>query len=284
MTSLKDIKVYNAESSSNVPLGAVRVNGAATYNMVRKEIIEDELFEEPFNFVLDDSIAINAKQEEKWLVENGPVYLKRKTNVHDLNPTSSKIPCRLGSSLRGEQECSLTHKAVSSQGSTLEEISLVSKEELDQWEKECERARAKLKTMVVPRYDDFELKVENLNGKGVIQLWCNECGEAYGSGSSDGKFTAYTCLSNFLRTHIYSKKHEKKYNSKRDLAGDLAHTNKKEAIRQDDASCIHHALEVMKTFNDTNGKTKLFSHSLMVQHFYVFVSFYILLFHTRHVF
>ncbi|MCO5567728.1 hypothetical protein L7F22_021422, partial [Adiantum nelumboides] len=47
--------------------------------------------------------------------------------------------------------------------------------------------RSKLKNMTVARDDNFELRIEELNGKGVIQLWCNKCGEAYGTGSSDGK-------------------------------------------------------------------------------------------------
>lgn len=34
MASPKDIKVYDVESSSEIPVGAVRVKGAATYSIV----------------------------------------------------------------------------------------------------------------------------------------------------------------------------------------------------------------------------------------------------------
>lgn len=132
--------------------------------------------------------------------------------------------------------------------------------------------------MTVARDDDFELKVEELNGKNIIQLWCNECGEAYGSGSSDGKFTAYTCLTNFLRTHIYSKRHEKKYHSKRGLS---KINTKEEAIKEDDSRCIHHALEVMKTFNnETNGMILCFLHCLMIRNIYVswYLCFFLMVF------
>ena len=62
MASFKHIKVFNIESSSNAPLGAVCVNSAAMYNIVWKEIVQDQLFKEPFSFVLDDSIEIKVMQ------------------------------------------------------------------------------------------------------------------------------------------------------------------------------------------------------------------------------
>ncbi|KAI5058934.1 hypothetical protein GOP47_0025253 [Adiantum capillus-veneris] len=136
---------------------------------------------------------------------------------------------------------------VSFKSATLQNNLLVHKEELDKCEKECTREHSKLKNIPVARHDNFELKIEELNGKAIIQLWCNECGEAYGIGSSDGKLVAYTCLENFLRTHIFSKIHEKMYHSKR---GILKVAIKEGATTEDDASCILHALEVMKSFNN----------------------------------
>ncbi|MCO5606487.1 hypothetical protein L7F22_060675 [Adiantum nelumboides] len=219
----------------------------STYSIVQKEIKEDELFEEPFHFVLEDFIAINAKQE-KWLVENGPVYLKRKASDESLNLNTSKVPCNYSSSsLRSDHGSTANDEMVSSQSATLEKDMLVSNEDLQKWEKECIRVRSKLKNMTVARDDNFELRIEELNGKGVIQLWCNECGEAYGTGSSNVTLAAYTCLANFLRTHIFSKRHEKMYHYKRGLS---KIASKGEATKEDDASCIRHALEVMDSFNN----------------------------------
>ncbi|MCO5548977.1 hypothetical protein L7F22_002441 [Adiantum nelumboides] len=251
----RDIKVFNVENSNETPLGVVCVKGELTYGIVRKEIIEDELFEEPFHFVLEDFVAINAKQEEKWLVENGPVYLKRKASDESLNLNTSKVPCNDSrSSLRSDHRSTVNDEMVSSQSATLEKAILVSNKDLHNWEKEYKRVRSKLKNMTIARDDNFELRIElrieELNGKGVIQLRCNKCGEAYGTGPLDGKLAAYTCLANFLQTHIFSKRHEKMYHYKRGLS---KIASKREATKEDDASCIRHALEVMDSFKYTKN-------------------------------
>ncbi|MCO5596281.1 hypothetical protein L7F22_050342 [Adiantum nelumboides] len=170
------------ENSNETPVGAVRVKGELTYSIVQKEIIEDELFEEPFHFVSEDFVVINAKQEEKWLVENGPIYLKRKASDEILNLDTSKVPCNDSqSSLRIDHKSTVNDEMVSSQSATLEKDMLVSNEDLQKWEKECTRT------------------------------------------------------------------HEKMYHYKRGLS---KIASKGEATKEDDASCIRHALEVMESLNN----------------------------------
>ncbi|MCO5581157.1 hypothetical protein L7F22_035035 [Adiantum nelumboides] len=140
MAASRDIKVFNVENYNETPLGAVCVKGESTYSIAQKEIIENELFEEPFHFVLEDFVAINAKQEEKCLVQNGPAYLKRKASDESLNINTSKVPCNDSrSSLRSDHEGTINDDMVSSQSAILEKDMLVSNENLHKWEKECTR-------------------------------------------------------------------------------------------------------------------------------------------------
>ena len=59
----------------------------------------------------------------------------------------------------------------------------------------------KIKSNIKPSIDNFELKVEDFCGKTVIRLWCNECGEPYGVGSTEAK-VAKVYLNQFFRSHI----------------------------------------------------------------------------------
>ena len=56
----------------------------------------------------------------------------------------------------------------------------------------------KIKSNIKPSIDKFELKVEDFCGKTIIRLWCNECGEPYGVGSTEAK----VYLNHFSRSHI----------------------------------------------------------------------------------
>ncbi|MCO5582122.1 hypothetical protein L7F22_036012 [Adiantum nelumboides] len=182
MAVSRDIKVFNVKNSNETPLSVFRVKGESTYSIVQKEIIEDELFEKPFHFVLEDFVAINAKQEEKWLVENGPVYLKRNASDDSLNINTSKVPCNdFRSTLRSDHGSTINDEMVSSQNVILEKDMLVSNEDLHKW----------------------------------------------------------------MRS-VQGKRHEKMYHYKRGLS---KIASKGEASKEDDASCICHALEVMDSFN-----------------------------------
>ena len=75
---------------------------------------------------------------------------------------------------------------------------------LGKWMIECNRICVKLRNATIPRDDKFELRVEDFFGKTTIRLWCNECGEPYGVGSTEAKVTN-VCLNKFLKVILRAK-------------------------------------------------------------------------------
>ena len=85
--------------------------------------------------------------------------------------------------------------------------------------------------------------------KTIIRLWCNECGEPYGAGSTEAK-AANVCLNNFFRSHIKNQSHEKRYYAWRGLSQQDESMN---LSKIDDETYIKSSFEVLKTFNDTTS-------------------------------
>ena len=93
------------------------------------------------------------------------------------------------------------------------------------------------------------MKVKDFFGKTVIRLWCNECGEPYGSGSTEAK-VANVCLNKCFRSHIKRQSHEKRYYARRELSQQNESIN---LFEIDDEAYIKSSLEALKTFNDTTS-------------------------------
>ena len=145
------------------------------------EIIEDDIFYEPFSFVYTNNNILNGKQEEKWCLRENKVYIK--PIIDKQQKVTSKESC-----------INVESSFLSQAGDNFKETSLIEtikdkipRDVLDKWMIECNRIRVKLRNATIPRDDKFELKVEDFCGKTIIRLWCNECGEPYGAGSTEAK-------------------------------------------------------------------------------------------------
>lgn len=241
------IKIFEVQESLRSPVGVVRIKGEALYKRVRQEIVDDGIFELPFHFLVANDCVLSERQEEKWLVDGEIVYIKSTSNHSETNHISSKQSCTIGNEPTLQEE---SPNVSNHQEDVFERPSLVPKDILQYWEEGCKRVRTQLKNLAVPRDDRFELKVEELEGKGIVRIWCHECNEPYGSGSSEGKLVAYNHLSNFFRSHIRSKNHERWYYSKRGLVNDQHVSTKR--LKVDDASVIATSLEEMENFNQIN--------------------------------
>ena len=93
---------------------------------------------------------------------------------------------------------------MSQAGDNIKETSLIEtikdkipRDVLGKWIIECNKIHVKLRNATILRDDKFELKVKDFFGKTVIRLWCNECGEPYGVGSTEVK-VENVCLNNLF--------------------------------------------------------------------------------------
>ena len=86
------IEVFEHERDDEVkPLGIVSVRGTLTYAKIWVEIIEDDIFYEPFSFVYTNNNILNGKQEEKWHLRENKVYIK--PIIDKQQKVSSKKSC-----------------------------------------------------------------------------------------------------------------------------------------------------------------------------------------------
>ena len=238
------IEVFEHEGDDeDKPLGIVSVRGTLTYAKIRVEIIEDGIFYEPFSFVYTKNNILNGKQEEKWRLKENKVYIK--PSIDKQQRVSSKESCtNVEGSLLSQAEDNFKDT------SPIETIKdKIPRDVLGKWMIECNRIRVKLSNATIPRDDKFELKVEDFCGKTIIRLWCNECGEPYGAGSTEAK-VANVCLNNFFRSLIKSQSHEKRYYARKGLSQQDESIN---LSKIDDEAYIKYSLEVLKTFNDTTS-------------------------------
>lgn len=245
MGSFYKIQVINDDNEDD--LGLVRLKNdkdEPTFALVREQIEGDELVIGSFVFI-EENYIIKKRQEERWTLNNKvQVRIKRSANsMHEL-PSPSKRQCsnqidnKKGDTLSGSTS-KLTSK-------------LLSASVLEQWEQECIRTKLKLKQMKVERDDRFELHSEDVNGKALVRIWCHECNSLYGVGSIEGKYAAYNCLANFMRTHILeSKRHEKNYMAFRGLGKESMQRVQADE-EQDDRKEIEASIETLRFLMETN--------------------------------
>lgn len=267
------MKVFDYVSTDEKNLlGYVRVLADFTYSDVRKEITQDGLVDGPFTFIIegdDDSEActLNLTQEERWQVENVKVVgIKRgSSTIIDAVQDESRPTKRQCQDLKEHVEARDLKESDKSGDSdhnlcgspeydrNMLKSTLISMSTLQSWQKQCDTTRKKLKEQNPPRDDRFQLSTKDLNGCALVQIWCQECGTFYGSGFP-GKQSPYSCLSNFMRTHVLeSQAHQRRYLAHRGLKVEAATSFKHVEERGgDDMAAILAAVEDMNTFNNTH--------------------------------
>ncbi|MCO5594340.1 hypothetical protein L7F22_048370 [Adiantum nelumboides] len=217
------MKVLDHDSCEKKLLGHVRVMADSTYSAVRKEITQDGLVDGSFTFIIEEdddgeACTLTSTQEERWQVENVKVIgIKRcSSTIMDGVEDESGPTKRQCQDLEEPMEArdlkeSNEHGSPEFERNNMLKSALISKFTLQSWQTQCEKTRKNLKKKISPREDRFELSTKDLNGHPLVQIWCYECGTFYGSGCL-GKQSAYSCLSNFMPTHVLeSLGHQKRY-------------------------------------------------------------------------
>lgn len=279
MAAKNRMKVLDYGSSEKKLLGYIRVTADSTYNDLRKEIIADGLVDGSFTFIIDDdddgeACALNPIQEERWQVENAKVVgikrgLNTKVDGAQDEDRPAKRQCEDLEEYMEDRGLKESNKFGGSEDNicgspeydkNMLKSTSISMSTLQMWQIQCEKVRKKLKEQNPSRDDRFELSTKDLNGNALIQIWCHECGTFYGSGYLR-KQSAYSCLSNFMRTHVLeSQAHQSKYLAHRGL--NVNTTNGFKDVGEsgeDHKTAILLAVEEMHAFNSTHeGKCSSF--------------------------
>ncbi|KAJ7546076.1 hypothetical protein O6H91_08G023800 [Diphasiastrum complanatum] len=195
-----------------VEVGAVRCPSESNYCVLRQEIEADELVIFPFEFVTRQGNVVREKQEGKWLVQENEVHIKRKFPF--MSSTTNKRQAQAivvaGSEDIEYQDMEndglVEEGEKSTQAGNKLESKLLPFKVLKSWQSEMLRVKHKLQGM--GRYDEFELYTVDMDGRPWVKLWCNECGDTYGSGSVSN---AHDTLGNFYRFHVHTTAHLKEY-------------------------------------------------------------------------
>ncbi|MCO5547293.1 hypothetical protein L7F22_000740 [Adiantum nelumboides] len=273
------LKVFEHDSCEKKLLGYIRVMGDCTYSAIRKEIMQDGIFGDAFQFVIkdedddDDEICtLNPIQEERWQVKNNKyVGIKRVLNaIEECGP--SKRVCRsLDEDKEGDEDNASEEGKAREQkpdgddgkgcGNKMLKSIFLSKSALQKWEDECMRICKKLRERQPPRDDKFEIMTEDVDDTPLIRVWCHECGSAYGKGTiGGGTQSSYSYLSNFMRFHVLeSQAHQKRYLANRGLKVEIqskqGDSRKESQDDCKDALAILGAIKEMTNFNNTHEAT-----------------------------
>ena len=88
---------------------------------------------------------------------------------------------------------------------------LLPNEVMDRYLERAKKLRAELKKVAMSVHV-WWLKMVDLNGNGVVKLWCGECKNDCGGGSKDDTKTHIDNLfNNFRRSHIVSTAHVRNF-------------------------------------------------------------------------
>ncbi|MCO5548880.1 hypothetical protein L7F22_002342 [Adiantum nelumboides] len=175
MASKARVKVLDHGANEKTFLGYVRVTGDSTYSAICKEITEDGIVGEPFQFVIedeeDDEVCIlNALQEERWNIENSKSVGIKRLSMTSNNEGPSKRVCKsLHTAMEsrdmdareGVDEKSMNN--ANAEKDNMLKSKLVKEETLELWELQCEKTRKKLCQRNPPRDDKFQLITEDIN-------------------------------------------------------------------------------------------------------------------------
>jgi len=211
--------------------GKVDIGQALTLEALRTTLEKNEILEWPFEFWdAEDKRRIRKKLERLNNICPEVYAIRLDGGDNDFNkrrrlPDGCFVPTSVECSPVTEVEVESLDPAVQFVGSSrvsgledsseVEEIPLKStllpNEVMDQYLERAKKLRAELKRVALSDHD-WWLKSFDLNGSGVVKLWCGECKKDCGGGSNNHtKAHIDNLFNNFRRSHIVSAAHVRNF-------------------------------------------------------------------------
>lgn len=215
--------------------GKVDVRGASTLETLRRKLESNDILDWPFHFWdADDKFRVRKKvermngfgaevhvirvpeedidsQKRRRLELNTPtqptgdVLPAAENEDGPEGPTADPVSRIFGSSRMGgsTESCEVGESPLKSK--------LLPKDVMDRYLERAKKLRVELSRVALSDHD-WWLKSYDLNGNGVVKLWCGECKRDCGGGSGDhSKAQIDNLFNNFRRSHIVSTNHVRNF-------------------------------------------------------------------------
>ena len=187
----------------NCDLGTVQCRKGCTYADIRHEIVDDEIVEYPFDFIVQSNgHALNSRQEEKRKPTSTLIGIKRKVGTMVAETLDSRVMegTPISENIEGNVEEPM-HKQprVDNVSESVEQV-VVDPKVLTSWE---------LKLNIFMEFffgEKLTLKVYLENGKPNIKIHCEICDIDYGTGEVS---LALRTFRNFTNHHMKTTTHQR---------------------------------------------------------------------------